>query len=454
MYSFRTSACKRGAIVIAIALTEGLALAPLAVAQDASVRIAGQTVFTNKAASGGMSASQRAETIQKNLDNALVAAKDRSPASVNIVYVKGMPVITLGGYQVVTVDAANAKSENTTPALLAQKWADGLRQTLQDQPSIDSYVAQLSGNYPTNAPAPNTAPTQSSYNPPQQNYGGQPPQYGGGGQPPQYGGGGQPPQYGGGGQPPQYGGSAAYDQFNRSTGQPPQYGGGYAQGGGGYPPQGGGGYPPPGMQRGQVVYAPAGLTLPVALRTSISTQAAQAGDLIEANLSDSVSLGGASLPAGTVLVGQVTDAKAGGFMGRSGMLGVKFTSIRTPDGQQVPITAHVVGGIGKYADSNGDGIVAGETWKTKVGQGAIRGGLGAGLGAALGTGIGAIAARNGRGTGRGAWSGAAIGGGLGVADSLLLRKGKDVTIHSGTPMQVQLDAPVSLSGGGPYTGAF
>jgi hypothetical protein len=439
MHSFSTSACKRGAIVVAIALTQSLALAPLAVAQDASVRIAGQTVFTNKAASGGMSAEQRAETIQKNLDNALVAAKDRSPASVNIVYVKGMPVITLGGYQVVTVDAANAKAANTTPALLAQKWADGLRQTLQDQASIDSYVAQLSGNYASNAPA--AAPQQPSYSAaPQQSYGG--------GQPPQYGGGGQAPQYGGGGgQPPQYGGQAAYDQFNRSTGYPPQ------QGGAGYPQQGGG-YPPPGMQRGQVVYAPAGLTLPVALRTSISTQAAQAGDLIEANLSDTVNLGGASLPAGTVLVGQVTDAKAGGFMGRSGMLGVKFTSIRTPDGQQVPITAHIVGGIGKYADSNGDGIVAGETWKTKVGQGVIRGGVGAGLGAGLGTAIGAIAGRGGSGAGRGAWSGAAIGGGLGVADSLLLRKGKDVTIHSGTPMQVQLDAPVSLSGGGPYTGAF
>lgn len=425
MISFSTTACKRSALIIAVALTQSLILAPSAVlAADGAVRIAGQTVFTNHSASGGLSAEQRAETIQRNLDNALVAAKDRSPASVNIVYVKGLPVITLGGYQVVTVDADNAKAANTTPALLAQKWADALRNSLRDASSIDSYVAQLSGNFPASAPAANPVtaynPAPPAYTPPPQNTSYTPPPNNGQGY-------GAPPQYG----------QANYDQFNRQTGA-------------GYPVGGGA------MQRGRVVYAPAGLVLPVALQTSISTQAAQAGDTIQASLSESVNLGDSNIPMGTVLVGQVTDAKAGGFMGRSGMLGVKFTRMRTPDGQEVPIAAHIVGGIGKYTDANGDGVVAGETWKTKVGQGVIRGAVGAGTGAALGTAIGAIAGRGGRGAGRGAWSGAAIGGGLGVADSLLLRKGKDVTVRSGTAMQVQLDQPVSLSGGGmpPYTGAF
>jgi hypothetical protein len=208
------------------------------------------------------------------------------------------------------------------------------------------------------------------------------------------------------------------------------------------------------MQRGRVAYAPAGLVLPVALKTSISTQAASAGDLIEASITDAVNLGDGSIPAGSVLVGQITDAKAGGFMGRSGMLGIKFNRLRTPDGMETPISAHIQGGIGKYADSPND-VIHGETWKNKVGQVALRGALGAGTGAALGTAVGAIAG-SGRGAGRGAWSGTAIGGGLGVVDSLVLRKGRDVTIKGGTPMQVQLDAPVTISGGGtpPYTGAF
>jgi hypothetical protein len=40
---------------------------------------------------------------------------------------------------------------------------------------------------------------------------------------------------------------------------------------------------------------------------------------------------------------------------------------------------------------------------------------------------------------------------------LILRKGKEVTIPSGTAMQLQLDAPVSIAGGGggmPMSGNF
>lgn len=429
---------KRTAIILALTLGQSLAMSPLAVlAADGSVRIAGATVFENKVASGGMSVEQRAENIQKNLDNALVAAKDRSPSSVSIVYVKGVPVITLGGYQVCTVDSDNARLAGVTPATLAQRWSDSLKKALGDQQGVNSYVSQLTGAYMP-APAPtvdvsNAGPaTNVQYSPPpqQQPYGGQ-------------------PGYAGAQQatPTAYGG----DQFNRSSYPAP---GGYSAPGAGYPAPGGYGAPGAPMQ-GRVVYAPAGLVLGATLNTSIATQAAQAGDLIQATISQPVSLGSGSLPPGTVLIGTVTEAKHGGFLGRAGTLGVKFNRLRTPDGVETPITAHIEGGIGKYDDKNGNDTFKGETWKTKVGQGAIRGGVGAGLGAALGTGVGAIAG-GGRGAGRGAWSGTAIGAGVGVLDSLVLRKGKDVVIPSGSQVQVQLDAPANLSigGGAPYTGAF
>ncbi len=442
MNPFITPSCKRSVIVAALMLSQTLLLSPAVVqAADGAVRIAGQVIFVNKAGSGGMSIGDRSETIQRNLDNALVAAKDRSPSSVNIVYVKGIPMITLGGYQIVTVDGDNAKANATTPALLAQRWADALRQSLRDTASIDSYVAQLSGTYQSSAPAPltSTTPSQPVYSPPagnqlpQQPYGASPPaSYNPPGQ--NWSAGGNIP-YSPYNQPyaAQQPGSS-YDQFNRNT------------------------YPPASMQRGRVVYAPAGLVLPVTLNTSISTQVAQMGDFIQATLAQPVNLGDSTIPAGSVLIGQISEAKAGGFMGRSGMLGIKFNRLRTPDGVETPITAHIMGGIGKYTEVGSDDsdVVRGETWKNKVGQVALRGAIGAGTGAALGTAIGAIAGRGGRGAGRGAWSGTAIGGGLGVADSLLLRKGRDVTIHSGLPMQVQLDAPVAISGGGtpPYTGAL
>lgn len=426
-------------VILALSLAQSLVLsAPLAVfAADGSVRIAGTTIFENKVSSGGMTVEQKAEAIQKNLDNAIVASKDRSPSAVSIVYVKGIPVITLGGYQVCTVDADNARLAGVTPAVLAQRWSDSLKKALGDSASISSYVAQLTGAGSSPAPAPTydssnaASSTNVQYSPPPQ---ASPP-------PQNYGG------YQGGG-----------DQFNRASGgYPPPQGGGYQQGypqQGAYPPQGGG-YGGGAPMQGRVVYAPQGLMMQATLNTSIATQAAQPGDLIQATVSQPIMLSNGQIPTGAVIIGTVTEAKHGGYLGRAGTLGVKFNRLRTPDGVETPITAHIEGGIGKYQDKNGNDQFAGETWKTKVGQGLIRGGIGAGGGAALGTAVGAIAG-GGRGAGRGAWSGTAIGAGVGVLDSLVLRKGKDVVIPSGQQVQIQLDAPVSISVGGPtpYTGAF
>lgn len=390
----------------------------------ADVRLAGQAVITDLNASGSLSADARAEQVQQNLDNALVAAKDRTPTSVNITYVKGLPVVTLGGYQVITVDAATAKGAGVTPAVLAQRWADALRNSLRDQAGVQSYVAHLSGDYASNAPAVASAPPANNVPP-----AGGANEYFGSQQP-------QQPQMG------TYGASAQYNQpgggFGAQTGYnpPPQYGG---------PPQYGA--PPQGYRHGRVAYAPAGLVINAVLSTSISTQVARAGDLIQANVSNPISLGDSQIPAGSVLIGTVTDAKNGRYLGLAGRLGMQFNRLRTPDGIETPISAHLTGQIGSYEDKDGNGQIAGETWKRKAVQAGLRGGAGAGLGAALGTGVGAIAG-GGRGAGRGAWSGAAIGGGVGVAQSVLLRKGRDVTIQSGTPIQVQLDAPVTVAGAG------
>ncbi|MBI4534416.1 MAG: hypothetical protein HY711_10775 [Candidatus Melainabacteria bacterium] len=410
MTVLKLSISQRLLLAFALTLSQSVILVPPAVlASDGAVRVAGQVVMVNRASSSGMSTEARTEAIQRNLDNAIVATKDRSPSQVNIVYVKGLPVVTLGGYQVVTVDAANAKAANTTPALLAQRWANALRDSLRDRASIDSYVAQLSGDYAMSAP-----PASNQYSAAPQQY------------------------------------SSAAPSYNQAPSG--NYGGGVSQPMGSYNSQP---YP---TQRGRVVYAPAGMVIPVSLATAISTQVAKSGDMIQATLNQPVLLGDSQIPAGSVVIGTITESKSGGYMGRAGTLGIKFNRLRTPDGLETPITAHIVGGISKYSDIAGDtsDVVKGETWKTKVGQAAIRGAVGAGTGAALGTAVGAIAGRSGKAAGRGAWSGTAIGGTVGVAESLLLRKGKDVTIASGTQMQLQLDAPLSISGAGvpPYTGAF
>lgn len=407
---------KKSFIAGALVLSQTVWLTPLPVLADNSVRLAGQQIF---AVNGGTTPAQ---TVQNNLDNALVAATDKTPAAVNITYVNGVPVVTLGGYQVVTVDAATAKAAGTTPAVLAKQWADSIRSSLTDQTSVNSYVAQLSGSYASSAPAAAPAAPTSAYQEPA-NFNLRP-------QTPQGNAMGGPD----GGQG--YGGQAQY-------GGPQGYGGQqqYANAGGGP------------MYQGSVAYAPAGLVLPISLQTSISTQVAKSGDIIQAMLSQTMMLGNAQIPQGSVLTGTITDAEAGRRLSRSGELSIKFNSLRTPEGVQVPISAHLVGGIGKYTGQGSEEAMRGEGWKAKVGQTALRGLGGAAGGAALGTGLGAITgglsgSRSvGMSTGMGAAFGAAMGGGVGMG-SMLLRKGRDVVIPSGTNMQLQLDAPVTIGGGG------
>lgn len=217
--------------------------------------------------------------------------------------------------------------------------------------------------------------------------------------------------------------------------------------------------PPPNYQQGRAVFIPAGLSIPVRLSTSISTDAAQPGDMVEAKLSQPVQLADTMIPEGTTVVGTITSAKSGGFLGRAGMLTIKFNRLRLMNGQEFPMSAHIVGDIGKYTQTaNGSDTVAGETWKNKVAQTVGRGVIGAGVGAALGTAVGAIAGAGqrqpwwmgghslaGQDAGRGAWSGAAIGGGVGAADGLILRKGKQVNIASGTSLNLQLDSPIQVT---------
>jgi hypothetical protein len=414
-------------VTLAVLVAQTFSLAPYAVLADGaggSVRLAGQTIFVNKASDGATSVDGRTTTIQHNLDNALVAATDRSADSVKIVYVKGMPVITLGGYEVVTVDGTNAKDAGVTPAVLAQRWADSLRHALTDSSSITSYVGQLTGGA-SSGPAVSSAPAYQRYNGnANYNQAAAGDNYNQGGGNAQYGNN----QYQANGQA-----QGGYNQYQANG----QAQGGYNQ----YQPNGGQGY-----QRGRVTYAPAGLNFSATLSTAIATQVAKPGDLIQAQISQGVALAdGGSIPAGSTVIGQITEAKSGGFLTKSGAVSIKFNRLRTPDGVETPISAHLVGGIGKYsAGANGD-TIEGETAKNKVESAGIRGLLGAGAGAALGTAVGAIAG-GGHGAGRGAWSGTAIGGGAGLADSLLLRKGKDVTIPSGQQLQLQLDQPVTISG--------
>lgn len=200
----------------------------------------------------------------------------------------------------------------------------------------------------------------------------------------------------------------------------------------------------PFYRQGRIVYIPAGMTMSVTLNTAVSSSTAKPGDPVQAVLAEDVNLGDSNIPANSILIGKVTEAIAGQRMGKSGTLGLKFTKLRTPDGVETPLTAHIIGGLDKFdAQGTNSDVYKGETTATKVKQAAIHGAVGAGAGALLGTTIGAIAS-HGYGTGRGALAGTAIGATLGVAESFLYRKGADVQVESGKVLKLQLDAPASI----------
>ncbi len=111
------------------------------------VRCAGTDVFTIRAAAGGFTAEERSTIIERNLNNALISSKDRSPSAVEIVTVNHLPVIRVGGKHVLTIDSNLAAMNGTSMEALADEWAANLRSALADGEKVNNYVAQLSGDY-------------------------------------------------------------------------------------------------------------------------------------------------------------------------------------------------------------------------------------------------------------------------------------------------------------------
>jgi hypothetical protein len=353
--------------LLATVLTSQLAAgAILPVMADTAVRVAGAPAFSVPLGAGGQTATQRAATMQKNVDNALVAATDKSPNSVKVTYVNGQPVLTLGGFYIASPDSASAKKQGLTTVALANKWAAGLKTSLKSSASVNNYIANLTGgDKPSVAESGTTTTSSGSY---------------------------------------------------------PYY------------------------KQGHIAYIPAGMMMPVTVNTSLSSGTSRVGDRVEASLAQAINLGNSEIPAGSLLIGQVTSSVPGARMSHSGNLGLKFTKLRTPDGVETPITAHIVGDLGKFHLASGaqSDVFRGETTKQKIEKAAIHGAIGAGSGAVIGTVIGAIAG-GGRGAGRGAIAGLGFGTGIGVAESLLLRKGDNVNLGSGEAVNLQLDAPASVA---------
>lgn len=197
---------------------------------------------------------------------------------------------------------------------------------------------------------------------------------------------------------------------------------------------------------GKVTYVPVGTNVSAVLTSSIDSGVAKAGDTFNAKLYAPLYLGDELvLPANTILEGQIIAADKNGMAGKNGFTSMRLIAAITPDGTRYPMSATITAqqpGPTKVGQDE-QGTLHGRSKKASVTTGVARTAAWTAGGTLLGIIFAPIVAGS---VGAGAIAGVATGGAVGLGSNLW-RKGKDVKIPSGTPIQFALDQPMSLSSG-------
>lgn len=190
---------------------------------------------------------------------------------------------------------------------------------------------------------------------------------------------------------------------------------------------------------------PEGLVLPFQLDSTIDLDKAEPGDYIQGHITQNISAGGAAyLPGGSVVSGTIDKdndkEEDGGHFKHAGKLSINFVQIRLPNGRLIRLKGHLVGRIGnyEYRDST--------SGANKMMNTAWRSGVGSELSWGMGTSFSSMAGGSHVGPGGGAYAGALMGGATGLLETLFYRHGHDTFLHSGTRMELQLDAPLQVPG--------
>lgn len=166
------------------------------------------------------------------------------------------------------------------------------------------------------------------------------------------------------------------------------------------------------------VTLPAGTTLPLELKTAVASDTSQVEDPVRASLRRAITIDGTQvLPAGTEVVGAVTQAERSGRVKGRARVAFRFTALNHA-GDRYDIRTE---SIARVAEAT-----KGED-ATKIG-----------VGAAAGAAVGAIL-----GGGDGAAKGAAIGG-AGGTGVVLATRGKEVRLGPGLDVNTKLTAPLTV----------
>lgn len=178
----------------------------------------------------------------------------------------------------------------------------------------------------------------------------------------------------------------------------------------------------PGAPQTVRVTVPQGTEIRLALDSSISSAASQAGDTFTARTTDPVVVGNrVAIPSGSTIHGQVSQVVPArkGLKEKEGLLTLSFDKVVTPAGFSAPMSAGIVS-------------VAPKSTKKTAG---IIGGSAAG-GALLGKILG--------GSTKDAAIGAVVGGAIGTGIAAGTQ-GKDAVIPAGSALTIALDQPLTIA---------
>jgi hypothetical protein len=180
---------------------------------------------------------------------------------------------------------------------------------------------------------------------------------------------------------------------------------------------------------------PEGTVISLRIDDDLSSRTSHVGDKFAATVTIPVYVGGRTvIPAGAIIEGSVTGVTPAKRMSKSGTISVGFDALVFPNGDRVKINGSLTSADpAERRRINNESTVSGDNGKRSVVFIGGGGAVGAVLGGISGGGTGAIA-------------GGIIGAGSGVA-AVLLSKGAEAEVRSGTSFGIQLSHPLDLGEG-------
>jgi hypothetical protein len=187
--------------------------------------------------------------------------------------------------------------------------------------------------------------------------------------------------------------------------------------------------------QGSVSTVPTGTYFPVVMTSSLNSATSQMGEVFTAYTNAPISINGNTIvPENSQLVGQITYVDPAGRIGKYGIMDVRFTSVILPNGQKMPIYGKLM-----TSDKNVTGRLKGGSLKRQLATGVGSTVIGLGGGTLAGLTTGSLMGSAGGGAVFGLTT-----GGIASLVYIFARKGKDVTLPSGTKLNVMLEQPINV----------